>query len=65
MTGAVIVSVEIATVGVKGTVVVMVVFEVAGSRQSPNQPHRIHVVTEVVIVSVVTGPLEEAVVLSS
>ena len=71
MTGAVTILVEramvgvVAVVAVKGTVVVIVVFEVAGSRQPPNQPHWRHVVTEVVIVSVVTGTVEEEVVLSS
>ena len=68
VTGVVIVLVEmamVAVVAVKGTVVVIVVFVVAGSRQPPNQPYWRHVVTEVVIVSVVTGTVEEVVVLSS
>ena len=50
---------------VTGTVVVIVMFVVAGSRHAPNQPHLRQVVVEVVMVSVVSAWVEDVVVLSS
>ena len=48
-----------------GTVLVIVVFVVTGSRQLPNQPHFTHVVVVAVIVSVVNDVVSLVVVLSS
>lgn len=56
---------SVAVMEVIGTVVVMVVFVVTGSRQLPNQPHWRQVVVEVVIVSVVSADVADVVVLSS